>query len=135
MDNNIKLDNFDEYVIDYFNKWKKSQYADIGPFELIFKLLHVIIIFYILLGIFSPSKLAFFHIIFLLLLLLSWKIFNGCILTLLFNKTSFVPLSNGKKERIIYILLLISSFNYIFPRYSLFNITHNIMGYLNDNYN
>lgn len=132
---NIKLDNFDEYLIEYFDKWKNTHYSDIGLCELIMKMFHVIIVLYILLGIFLPHKIVPFYILCLLLLLISWKVFGGCLITLIFNKTSFVPISNGKKEQIIYILLLISILNYTYPQYSLFNIIYSVMDKLNKDYN
>ena len=129
------IDNLDDYLINYFNKWKNSRYSNIGTCEFIIKLFHLLVVLYILFGVLLPYKLTIPYILCLIMLLISWKLFDGCLLTLLFNKTYFIPLSKGRAEQIICVLLIIACFNYTYPSYSLFNIIYGIMEYLNNNWN
>ncbi|QKF94065.1 hypothetical protein QKU48_gp0607 [Fadolivirus algeromassiliense] len=135
MNNNIKLPNFDDYLIEYFNKWKDINYTTVGFMEYIVKIIHFILILFVLIGPFLPYQIIPYHIVCLLLLIISWKIFDGCLLSVIFNKKDFIPLSKGRAKQIIFIILLIEIFNYSNPQYSLFNITNKVISHLNNYYN
>ena len=47
VENNITIPNFDEYLIEYFNKWKEYNYKNIRLGEPIVKLFHFFIIIFV----------------------------------------------------------------------------------------
>ena len=130
-----KLDNFDEYLKEYFNKWANIHYTDAGLFEYLVNILHIIIILWVITGPFLPHKIIPFYIISVLLMILSWFIVGKCILDIPFGKGQFFPISFRMKMTGIGIILIITVINYLFPKYSLFNAVFSTITYLNNNYN
>ena len=86
----------------------------------------VILIF----GIFLPNKLLKYHIILCILLLVLWDILdNKCFLSLILQKTSdlntypeFIPIDSNFSKKFSLVVMFISIFGLIVPRYSLYRI-------------
>jgi hypothetical protein len=132
---NIKLRNLDDYLIEYFFEWKNYHWTNISFFEYLVKIIHFMLIIFLLIGPSMPHKILPFYIISLLSILISWKIFGGCILTLPFNKQSLIPVSKKRSDKLVLILLIVAGFSYIYPQYSPFNILHTIVNHMNEYYN
>ena len=86
-------------------------------------------VLFITFGIWAPPKYLLLYLVYLLIILFSYKLFDGyCFLTLLTNKHSGIsetPLSitmdQARTFLMIYIIFTIVSI--LFPKYSLYNTT------------
>jgi hypothetical protein len=125
------LENFDEYVYKYFKKWFNIQFYNKNFLEKIIKIFHLLIIIFIIIGIFLPSKLLIYYLIFILIIFISWIFLDKCLLTLLFEKDKeFFPLSYNFRNGFILLVIFISLVGYFYPKYSLCNVTFTIFKYL-----
>ena len=123
------LDNLDDHLVEYFNKWKETRYNNTGYLEFIVKILHLFILIGVLIGPFLPHKLLPVYIINIIFLYISWKIFGGCVLTQPFDNKQLVPLSNKRKGKILAVLLLIAIIGFVYKSFAPYNLITNTVKY------
>ncbi len=118
----------------YYDYVKNTLYPSNIKNKLITYLLatfHIIGVLQINYGIFLPPKYLIFNIIYIILIYISYWIFNNhCFITLLTNKLSgkkntplYIKFKTAKK--IIIFNLVLSIIGFCIPKYSLFNLMKN----------
>jgi hypothetical protein len=126
-----EIDNIDEYIF----KWLNNKFVDNSYVYKFINFLHIIIVIILLFGIFLPYKLLPYYVLFVIILLISWKLFGGCFLAKLTNSGKFIPISKKAEMIIIMSLLSIAIIQIINKSHiSLFNLVFYIVNYLNENY-
>ena len=132
---NIKdIDNLDDYIVEYYNKWSTTRYGETGYIEYLTKIFHLLLIVIILTGPFLPHQILPYYIIGIIFLVLSWHIFDGCVLTKPYGNKQLVPLSDNRKGKMLATLLLFAIIGFSYKPLSLYNIIKSIIDYL-DQYN
>lgn len=123
------------YIEDIFHEYYKYIFSTLYPDNIpnkfivyILSTLHIIGSQMIVLGIFFPVKYQPLYLLYLILIAISYRIFdNKCFITLLSNKYSkknksplYLKMSSAYK--LIKMYIIISIISIIFPKYSLFNL-------------
>ena len=124
-----------DYLDKYISKWVDINFVKSTPKNKLINFLHIIVIIFAVAGLFLPRNLLFWYVLFLMLMLLSWVIFDGCPLTNVTNESVFVPISPHISDVFVFIFIILGIMQLLFPKLSFFNILYKIMTYLNDKYN
>jgi hypothetical protein len=102
-------------------------------FVYICAIIHIIGTIFIIIGIYFPPKYLKLYILYIILILISYYIFDGyCFLTILPNKYSGIKeipltITMDTARIIIVILLCIAVGELVFPKYCLYNILFNLL--------
>ena len=108
---------------------------------LIVEIIHVMISSLGPLGLLLPSRLLIYHAIALICVMISWYIFDGCIITILKTKlcrntptVPLVPLSITVVKYIQTFFIALTLFFYFNPKISPFKYVYRLMTYLSTNF-
>ena len=104
----------------------------------IFRIIHIIGIFFISIGCFLPKKFTIYHILFCIHTLICWDIFDDrCYMSMIIQKVKnkdnydeFIPANMMTCRYVTLIVMAISIFGLVMPNYSLFSIISKTINYL-----